>query len=72
MPTQMPRSGVPVTARAIGSRHGAPSAVVAEKWPTPGTIRPAAPAQSPGVAGTVNSAPSAVSAFLTDVRLPAP
>ncbi len=44
-PRQMPRSGLPPRACArIASRQGPSSTAVASKWPTPGTIRPSAPA----------------------------
>src|SRR5207237_1371849 len=72
-PRQMPNSGVPLrTADPIASRHGPTSAAVAAKLPTPGTINAENRVSSPGDEGVANSAPSALSALRTDVRLPAP
>jgi hypothetical protein len=73
MPTQMPNSGVPSRAASpIVWRHSSSSALVAAKWPTPGTMTARASLNSDGRSGVMNSAPRADSAFRTDVRLPAP
>jgi hypothetical protein len=73
MPTQIPKSGVPdATAPSMASRQGASSLAVALKCPTPGTITPRACRHCSGIDGTTKSAPSAVSALRTEVRLPAP
>ncbi len=73
MPRQIPNNGVPErTADPMASRHGPTRALVAAKFPTPGTINAEKRAHSAGDAGVANSAPSDVSALRTDVRLPAP
>ena len=73
MPTQIPNSGVPARAAPpIATRHSSSNALVAAKWPTPGTMTARAPFTSGGCSGVMNSAPSADKAFRTEVRLPAP
>jgi len=56
----------------MASRHGPTSAAVEAKLPTPGTISAENRGHSSGRAGVAKFAPSAVNAFRTDVRFPAP